>query len=236
MHGSSPGTYGLLDDAAIPHATAYRPPLYPAILAATIWCSGSATLWGIAAVHAALATLSAALLLSIGRALHVRHALAAVLLFSLDPLLIRQSQLIMTETMATTVGLFSWWLLVCEEKWRDNASSTQKPNFFKWSLHLLTGLSFGIGTLTRPTAIVWLALIITYYLIRQSPSRTATIRQAAWFCLGFIIALSPWIARNREQFDKTDMGHDTWWLHTITCQQSNPLRPFRARLRISKLG
>jgi hypothetical protein len=73
-------------------------PLYPALLAATIWCSGSTTLWGIAAVHAALATLSAALLLSIGRALHVRHALAAVLLFSLDPLLIRQSQLVMTET------------------------------------------------------------------------------------------------------------------------------------------
>lgn len=196
------GTYGLIDDAGMPHATAYRPPLYPALLAATIWCSGSASLWGIAAVHAALATLSASLLLSIGRALHVRHALAAVLLLSVDPLLIRQSQLIMTETMATTVGLFSWWLMVCEEKWRDNASSTSRPNLFKWTLHLLTGLSFGIATLTRPTAIVWFALIVAYYLLRQSPSRAVMIRQAAWFCLGFTIALTPWVARNREQFDK----------------------------------
>ena len=35
------GTYGLIDDAGIPHATAYRPPLYPALLAATIWCSAA---------------------------------------------------------------------------------------------------------------------------------------------------------------------------------------------------
>jgi 4-amino-4-deoxy-L-arabinose transferase-like glycosyltransferase len=108
--------------------------------------------------------------------------------------------------MATTVGLFSWWLMVCEEKWRDNASSTSRPNLFKWTLHLLTGLSFGIGTLTRPTAIVWFALIVVYYLLRQSPSRAVMIRQAAWFCLGFIIALTPWIARKPRAIRQTDMG------------------------------
>jgi len=106
------GVYGLIDEAGIPHATAFRPPLYPVLLAATIWCTGSASLWAIASLHAGLATLSAALLLSIGRSLNLRFAAVACLLFSIDPLLIRQSQLIMTETMATSVGLLSWWLSI----------------------------------------------------------------------------------------------------------------------------
>ena len=197
------GVYGLIDEAGIPHATAFRPPLYPVLLAATIWCTGSASLWAIASLHAGLATLSAALLLSIGRSLNLRFATAACLLFSIDPLLIRQSQLIMTETVATSVGLFSWWLMIYQERLRDpNQPSTLSP-LTKWTFTLLIGISFGIATLTRPTAIVWLALIVAYFVFRSTTQRTVLLRQAAWLCAGCAIVLIPWIARNREHFGKS---------------------------------
>jgi 4-amino-4-deoxy-L-arabinose transferase-like glycosyltransferase len=197
------GVYGLIDEAGRPHATAFRPPLYPVLLAATIWCTGSASLWAIASLHAGLATLSAALLLSIGRSLNLRFATAACLLFSIDPLLIRQSQLIMTETVATSVGLFSWWLMIYQERLRDpNQPSTLSP-LTKWTFTLLIGISFGIATLTRPTAIVWLALIVAYFVFRSTTQRTVLLRQAAWLCAGCAIVLIPWIARNREHFGKS---------------------------------
>ena len=196
------GVYGLIDEAGIPHATAFRPPLYPCLLAATIWCAGSASLWAIASFHAGLATLSAALLLSIGRSLNLRFVAVTCLLFSIDPLLIRQSQLIMTETMATSVGLLSWWLLICQERLRDpNQTSTLSP-LMKWAFTLLIGISFGIATLTRPTAIVWLVLIVAYFVLRPTTQRTVLLRQAAWLCTGCAIILIPWTARNREHFGK----------------------------------
>lgn len=208
------GVYGLLDDAGIPQATAYRPPFYPLLLAATLWCSGSASLWAIAALHASLATLSAALLLNIARSLQLRSALLTCLLFSLDPLLIRQSQLIMTETAATTLGLFSWWLLIAQERSGQlNTPASQSP-LSKWALSILIGFSFGIATLTRPTAAVWLVLVIAYDLIRasrlhkssiqSSPQYTLpkAVQKSAWYLIGFTIVLTPWIARNQDCFGK----------------------------------
>lgn len=219
------GVYGLLDETGFPQASAYRPPFYPLLLAATIWCSGSASLWAIAALHASLATLSAALLLNIARSLQLRAALLTCLLFSFDPLLIRQSQLIMTETAATTLGLFSWWLLIAQERMCPfNTPCAQSPTpcaqspVSKWALSILIGCSFGIATLTRPTAAVWLVLLIAYDLIEASLLRKfssqhssqnsshqtfqKTIQRTAWYLIGFALVLTPWIARNREYFGK----------------------------------
>lgn len=197
------GVYGLIDEAGIPHATAFRPPLYPCLLAATIWCTGSASLWAIAGLHAALATLSAAFFLCIGRALQLRFMAVACLLLSIDPLLMRQSQLIMTETAATTVGLLSWWLLIYQEQHRCENPSTTRPLLPTWALTLLIGFSFGIATLTRPTAIVWLACVVAYFAVRSTTQRLIMLRQAAYLCVGLVMVLIPWIARNREHFGKS---------------------------------
>lgn len=193
------GVYGLLDESGTVHASAYRPPLYPTLLAATLWFTGSASLWAIACLHAALATASAALFLKLGRALRIRFAFAACLLSSLDPLLIRQSQLIMTETAATAVGLLSWWLLV----WQEQSQATKKFNpISKWLFSIFIGISFGIATLTRPTAIVWFALVLTYTLVRSTPQRIHWIQQAAGLCLGCSLLILPWTVRNVQYFDK----------------------------------
>jgi hypothetical protein len=217
------GVYGLLNETGLPQATAYRPPLYPLLLAATLWCSGSASLWAIAALHASLATCSAALLLNIARILQLRWALIACLLFSLDPLLIRQSQLIMTETAATTLGLFSWWLLLAQERsGQPSTTSSHGPSSrstrSKWVLSILVGFSFGIATLTRPTAAVWLVFWVVYDLIRASLLHKVSIQttsqntsqhtvqkafqRTAWQLIGFAFVLTPWIARNQEYFGK----------------------------------
>ena len=196
------GVYGSTDENGTTHPTAFRPPAYPYLLAATIWLTGTPSLWAIATLHGALASLSAALLLSIGRTLQLKFAVAAVCFFSLDPLLLRQSQLIMTETVATTGALLSWWLAMQYEQFHQSERAhVSKPLTVMFAI--LVGASFGLATLTRPTAIVWLALIIVTYLVHPREQRSSKFQQAAWLWVGFMLVISPWISRNREHFGKS---------------------------------
>ena len=106
------GTYGFADANGVVQATAFRPPLYPAAIALVIKLFGQPSVMAIGILHSLLATCSAGFLLLIGRRLAVPHIALIVIAFSLDPLLVRQSQLLMTETLATTVALISWWLCI----------------------------------------------------------------------------------------------------------------------------
>lgn len=91
--------------------SAFRPPLYPLVLSLLVF-DGECSRLGIAGLHLLLGTLSVWLVLSIGRKLGVRWAPVAALAFAVDPLLLRQSQLVMTETLATCLALIVWrlWL------------------------------------------------------------------------------------------------------------------------------
>lgn len=199
------GVYGSVDPQGIPQPTAFRPPLYPAVLAATILLTGAPSVWLIGAVHAALATISAALLLKIGRSLKIKYTFLAVLLFSLDPLLIRQSQLIMTETIATTMAVITWWLcsLRFDESNQHLAAKPDQPKTtYSVTLQLLMGIAFGLATLTRPTAIVWLLMIIIHHIIQPRVNRSHMFKQAAWLWIGFMLVMSPWMMRNRHYFGR----------------------------------
>lgn len=142
------GVFGLTTADGTPLPTAFRPPLYPAVLSgltlAIITVSGifadplatenlTAFRLLIAALHWGLGLLTVAATYGAARRLlgHVaawpsvdvihRPAAVAALLVAIDPILLQSSTRVMTETLATTLAAMSlWaWTLLMEQLQRD---------------------------------------------------------------------------------------------------------------------
>jgi hypothetical protein len=111
----------------------------------------------------------------------------------------------MTETIATTMAVITWWLCTLRPD-QLNTQLATKPNHpntsYDITLQLLTGIAFGLATLTRPTAVIWLLMIVMYHIVQPRESRNHMFKQAAWLWIGFMLVMSPWIMRNRHYFGR----------------------------------
>ena len=110
------GTFGTVEltlagsDEQVPRPTAYRPPLYPMLLAA-IARGGEVSARRVAVLHWVLGVGTVWLVYHLARRWHLgRFSLAAALLVACDPILLSQSALVMTETPATFLSVLA---LVC---------------------------------------------------------------------------------------------------------------------------
>ena len=133
------GTFG---HGEIP--TAYRPPLYPLLLAPLL-ALGPLGRGAIGLLHLGLglATVWLAWGLAARWGLGRRAALAAALLVACDPLLLSGSALVMTETLAALLAVVS---LAC----LSGASERPTP----WRL-AATGACLALAILCRPTFLPW---------------------------------------------------------------------------------
>jgi 4-amino-4-deoxy-L-arabinose transferase-like glycosyltransferase len=189
----SHSTLGLFDDQAstvVP--TAYRPPLFPWLLSG--FQGLSTDRYAIAMLHALLGALTTVLSFDIARRVRLddRGALVAAVLVLLDPILLRQSTLVMTETTATLLGVAIWWLaLVLGSK------GLQSREHSLWTGAIL-GIALGVACLCRPTAVAWCILWVAVDLFRN-PSRACSL------ALGCILILTPWWIRNLSQ-----LGQGVW--------------------------
>jgi 4-amino-4-deoxy-L-arabinose transferase-like glycosyltransferase len=186
------GTFGLIDSQNNPVASAYRPPLYPWLLS---WFGGlESDSIPISLLHAFLGGVSVAMTFDIAKRLGMAQgpSLAAAALVLIDPILIRQSTLVMTETTATFLAIAIWWLTV--------VLGWFGPQALGRSLILGTfiGLTLGIACLCRPTAVAWCVLWGAVEGFR-SPLR------ASCLLLGCLLVLVPWWKRNESQ-----LGHGVW--------------------------
>ena len=182
------GTFGVLDPQGYPVATAYRPPLYPWLLS---WLQGfESDLLPIAILHAILGACSVTLTYRIALRLGLSglQSLAASALVLFDPILLRQSTLVMTETLATFLGLFAWWLALFLDR-----NSTRGA-----AIGLAIGATLGIACLCRPTALAW-ALLWGGCELRRNPLR------ASCLLLGCLLVLLPWWKRNQSE-----IGQGLW--------------------------
>ena len=176
--------------------TAFRPPLYP-ILLAGLTVRGEVTppivigLHTVFGVGTVVLTFLLAFRWRLGRWSFVAAAIVAI-----DPILLNQSAHVMTETFATllaTAGLMSlmWW---------SENRSVQRA--------IVAGVVLGLACLCRPTFLPWLGLSAGLMCFQQWTKRDAdnalslreTLGSSLAFVLAAIVVVSPWVIRNYAVF------------------------------------
>jgi hypothetical protein len=203
---SATGVYGVIGADGQPRPTAFRPPLYPYLLS-WITTGGKLTNLAVAALHTVLGAITVGFtFLASGRlfAAASRPAIrwVAAVLVAVDPILIQQSTLVMTETLAAAlVSVIVWW-------WADRCQSAGLRGPI--GLGVLLALAF----LCRPTFLVWAVLLCVALAWLPSSSgrgggdsRTWLSRFQAGAVVGLIVTatLAAWTMRNWRA-----VGHPVW--------------------------
>ncbi len=183
-------------DAGMPYRGA--PPGYPALLAGTLAITGSMTpLVGIQILFAICATI---LLYKMSRTLlSVPYAVAVTLVYALDPMTI------FADTTLITDGFFSSFL-ICIVYFAFFWVS--KREYVRWGL---VGVFLGIATMIRPIAQFLILVFPAMYLLREWMSGMREDRSRIWaMCacvIGFVLVVSPWIARNHTYFGSFEISY-----------------------------
>ncbi len=156
------------------HPTAFRPPLYPALLAPLMWIGGNA-LWPARLLNALIGTgvvvLAGVYAESIGGR---RSGVVTACLVACYPPLVANDTVTLTEPLALALLLIA--LLAANRR--------------RWAL---SALACGLFMLTRPNGYL-LALIIAVYLVVA-----IGWRRALWFVLVICVVIAPWAIRNEIQ-------------------------------------
>ena len=161
--------------------TAYRPPLYPCLVALMMWLCGG--VWGVILCQVVIGFFTVVLVgLSAKRLGLGEFSLLAGLIVAVDPLLVSYAPQVMTETTAAgLVGFLLWSTSLSREAWRPLAG----------------GISLGLCALCRPTflaaGLVWGLLwrLSAPRVDRSSASRPLLIIPCAMFLM-----VAPWAIRN----------------------------------------
>jgi hypothetical protein len=178
--------------------TAFRPPLYPLLLAACMVCGGTVAI-GIVQILLGTATVWLTWLLARQCRLSAQSGLIAATLVAVDPLLIHYSTQAMTETLSTFLVAL---LLVC----LMSASSGSHKS-------VVVGVVFGLAALCRPSiwafgGLIAVGWILTQFLNQRSRQDSQTTGRSTLLvrpllCIAAVaITLSPWVIRNTQKFGR----------------------------------
>lgn len=174
------------------HPTAFRPPAYPWLLSWFV-SDGKLGSMGVAVLHALLgaATIGCVFAGTL-RVLSRRFGWFAAMLVAVDPILLNQSTLVMTETLATFVVAAVWMLVL------RSASARQD---FRFREGLIIGTLLAAGFLTRPVFIVWtffivLTLAFHWFRMRKQSRETNALQAAVVICLVMAVVVGLWTMRN----------------------------------------
>jgi 4-amino-4-deoxy-L-arabinose transferase-like glycosyltransferase len=199
------GVFGVRQD----RPTAFRPPLYPLLLAP--WTGGAGlTRAEIGSLHVllGLATLLATIAVARRWGLSWRQQIAALALVALDPILLYQSTFVMTETLATLLAVLVLWTLP-----HAVPPEGTPPQFVRRGL--AAGVALGLAMLCRPTFLLWLPGILVGFARADGKLRQRSLA-AAGCLVGLVLVLAPWTVRNWYLFGKpifaTTHGGYTLWL------------------------
>lgn len=190
--------------------SAFRPPLYPLVLVSVGGASGIGKA-AVIALHLLLGVATVGLVYSLSRKWQLGGwGLLAAALTACDPILLNQSTLLMTETLATFLAVVG---LICLTRLGE------KPTV---GAAAVAGGALAIASLCRPTFLVWLGMAAVLLMLsaglrfrrRQEPRcgvkrelrppETAVSkglgRCLAAFVLVATVVLSPWVCRNYVVF------------------------------------
>jgi 4-amino-4-deoxy-L-arabinose transferase-like glycosyltransferase len=163
--------------------TAYRPPLYPLVLAPlTVLGGEGAVLGGVAALHVALGA-GTVWLVSVaakGWGLGHRRALAAALVVAFDPLLLGQSRAVMTEPLAAFL-LAAALALFAQPGLKGLLGG---------------GLFCGLAGLCRPSSLAGSVLAVVGYAAFGPGPTGRRFAHSLALTLTIAAVLTPWAIRN----------------------------------------
>lgn len=170
--------------------TATRPPLYPLLLSGMYFLRFTPDAPGIGLVHVLIGTCTMWIVwrLALAWRLPPAASLLAAALVMVDPILLNQSVLPMTETLATLLAAIA--LLALTRAGQDK--------LLRWSA--LAGAALGLCVLCRPAFLVWLLAAIVLF-----PWLAAGFRKfarAAAMIAGAVVVLAPWSIRNELIFGR----------------------------------
>lgn len=172
--------------------TAFRPPLYPLMLA----LPGLRTPWGVALLNVVLGIATILLTDRLARAVGLSRGRAVVAagLVAVDPLLIHYTTQPMTEVLCAC--LVTALLLAIECRPRGRASG--------WLHPAAIGVLFGLSVLCRPTVWVFGVLAAGWWCwrcvvsMRSQPAEPlrARVRSAGVLIMSAVAVIAPWLIRN----------------------------------------
>jgi hypothetical protein len=162
--------------------TAYRPPLYPMLLAPLCSNGGAPPVWGIAVLHVVIGagTVWLTAVAAKGSGLSSPRAALAAFITACDPVLAWQSRYVMTETPTAFFHAGALAALCLTGRLGP----------------LLGGAALGLAGLCRPSALAGLCLVVLAALVVEPGGLKD--RLARGFVLGAtaIAVLAPWAIRN----------------------------------------
>jgi hypothetical protein len=172
--------------------TAYRPPLYPILLAPLVPLLGGRTWLGIASLHLALGAATAWLtaVAAKGSGLGVIRQALAALIVAADPVLVWQTQSIMTETLSAFLVAMTL------------AGTTGRS----WRGPVLGGLGLGLLALCRPSGLAAAALVIAAALLVPPGAPRDRMVRSGIIAGVLVLCLFPWIIRNACVFGEPICG------------------------------
>ena len=220
------GVFGVRFEDRVTRPTAFRPPLYPLLLSGFVR-DGQVDRYGVAVLHvlmgvatALASAYAASRIASLTRGdhspshagqYHARAATIAGVFVVLDPLLLRSSTLLMTETLAACLAslAFAAWLAGQRAPFTATpiADEPVEPTSPQLTMVAVTG--FGLVTaaavLCRPTFIVWVGL--TALLVAASAIRRGVrpLVLSLVMCVPGIVAVGLWTVRNNNA-----LGSPVW--------------------------
>jgi 4-amino-4-deoxy-L-arabinose transferase-like glycosyltransferase len=169
--------------------TAVWPPLYPALLAPVYKLAGASLAAG-RLVNAVLGALTTFFVWGIARRLAgARAGLVAAFLFAACPDEIFFANFVMSECAYVTFAAGTAWLFVRLDGRRPAAGAGAWVGL---------GVAAGLATLVRGVGLLWLALPLAIWSLRERALRPLLVR-AAPALLGLACALAPWMLRNAVQ-------------------------------------
>lgn len=204
------GVFGLTGPGGVPRPIAFRPPLYPWILSLSV-SDGQLSRVAVASFHLLLAGLTAGIVFCTTRRLvenetdsgdpqvGLRLGLAAAVLTAIDPILLRQSTEVMTETLAATLTTAAIWFWC--SRCNESCDESQPKHGLANTVALGGGLA--LAYLCRPTFLVWAVLLVVASAVR-TPNRRGLI-SAAIIASCVAAAVAGWTIRNQRTF-----GHPIW--------------------------
>lgn len=172
-------------------ASSYRPPLYPAVIAA----GDLLTHHPIAAVlvlQVMVGTITVALTYCIARALFGKTtAWLSGFLLALAPMTSRFSTVLLTETIFTCLVVLGMWTWI--------RSKT-----------VVSGVALGLATLTRAFSLPYLIALLAYGV---AGPRGASRKSALTVAIVGLLTVAPWALRNMEQVRRLTVADAGWGLN-----------------------